>query len=116
MIGLAVAAAEQVAEHVVGQFSTGVSRASGFTSSGSSGILDDGIVEDAEAPCRRDEAAAGVAVAVLVDGWSDRRRGEDARLPLDVGLPVLVDFEKRDDRGPLLAFDSNFVAEPNEHG
>ena len=116
MIGLAVAAAEQVVEHVVGQALHGRLAGKRVHLVRLSGILDDGIVENAEVSSRRDEAAAGVAIAVLVQAALDRRRSEDPGLPFDVGLTVLVDFEKRDDRGPLLTLDSNFVAEPNEHG
>ena len=52
---------------------------------------------------------------VLVELRRHRRRCQHPGLPLDVGLPVLVDLEQRNHRRGLGAFDGDFVAEPDQH-
>ncbi len=114
-IGLAVAAAEQVDEHVIRQLVDRMLDGMGRDLVRQSAVADEEIGFEANRACGSNQPVAGVAEAVAIGPEADAGRGGDGVGRDQIAPPLGPDAEHEDHRRREGAFEGDLVAGADEH-
>ena len=117
LVGLAIAAAEEIDQHVVGKLGHGDFAGRGVDRIGEAEVAGDAVSRDRRLAGRRHEAAAHVAEAVKIAAHLRGVRADrELVLAHDVGAALGVNVEDTHDGRRPLDRDPHFVTISDEHG
>ena len=114
-IGLAVAAAHEVDEALVGQIRHGEFPCARDDRVGLAPVFDRRVAPKRQVAGRRDKPAAAVAEEIMIGGRRDFGHGEDGFGHADIGLAIFVHRQQTHQRRRLGASEGDFIAVTDQH-
>jgi hypothetical protein len=115
LVGIAVARAQQVDHHVIGQVLHRDLPGLRHDEVGLSGVLDGEVRRDEQLPRRRDDAVADVVERIPVFVCGERRIEGDRLWAQEIGQPAGMDAQHQDYRGRLRQREADVETCPDLH-